>query len=140
MYAAGFRPGFDPLVKAAVYAFNATTRAKLWRTQEDLTHQGNLPAIEDFFAERFVNLSSYTFESNTEIASHTGAPFHIEHHTSNSETYNAWNVRVVPSRGKITRFGCACQINQTLVDIINQVNEMCVDMNDEEWAIFVELF
>ncbi|EGG02568.1 uncharacterized protein MELLADRAFT_66274 [Melampsora larici-populina 98AG31] len=231
MYAAGFRPGFDPLIKAAVYAFNATTNAKLRWMQEDLTCQGNLPAIKDFFAERFVNLSSYTFESNTEIASRTGAPLwagqafyvspnaqvfasniavtfdkfvnaphnnnnisrysfgfwicincktgklyslknaefkgnnvgscfflddynivvdydecdgvvemlwnsHIEHHTSNSETYNARNVTVVPPRGKITRSGCACQINQTLVDRINQVNEMRGDMNDEEWNNF----
>lgn len=231
MYAAGFRPGFDRLVKAASYAFNATTSAKLWRMQEDLTRQGNLPAIEDFFAERFAKLSTYAFESNAEIASRTGAPSwaaqsfyvspnaqvfasniavtfdefvnaphndndltrysfgfftrinrktgqlyslknnkfqgnavgscfflddynvmvdydacdgvvemlwnsHIEHHTSNSETYDAQNVRVVPSRGKVTRFGCACQINQTLVDRINQVNEMRGNMNDEEWSIF----
>ena len=42
--------------------------------QEDLTRQGNLPAIEDFFAERFSGLSSYAFKSNAEIAASTGAP------------------------------------------------------------------
>ncbi|EGG11852.1 uncharacterized protein MELLADRAFT_101590 [Melampsora larici-populina 98AG31] len=109
MYAAGFRPGFDPLVKAAAYAFNATTSGQLWRMQDDLTRQGNLPAIEDFFAERFANLSSYAFESNAEIASRTGAP--------------SWA-------------GQSFYINQTLVDRINQVNDMRGNMNDEEWNVF----
>ncbi|EGG06202.1 uncharacterized protein MELLADRAFT_106886 [Melampsora larici-populina 98AG31] len=68
MYCAGFRPGFDRLVKAATYAFNAATGGKLWKMQEDLTRQGNLPAIEDFFAEQFSGSSSYAFKSNAEIA------------------------------------------------------------------------
>ena len=42
--------------------------------EADLKRQGNLPAIESFFAERFSGLSLYAFESNAAIASRTNAP------------------------------------------------------------------
>lgn len=199
--------------------------------QEDLARQGNLPAIEDFFAERFSGLSSYAFKSNAELASSAGVPswaghsFYvspnaqvfasnivvtcdefvnqkhtdfdatqyafgffarinrktgrlysrqndvnkgdsvgarfilddyrimvdydacdgvvemlwsskIHHHTTSSATYNAKDVKVVPSRGNITRFGCACQVSQRLVDRITQVNDMRGNMTDEKWFKF----
>ncbi|EGF97881.1 uncharacterized protein MELLADRAFT_69697 [Melampsora larici-populina 98AG31] len=67
MYAAGFRPGFEADVKGA-------TAADLYKMEEDLKRQGNLPRIESFFAERFSGLSLSAFESNTSIAARTHAP------------------------------------------------------------------
>ncbi|EGG05857.1 uncharacterized protein MELLADRAFT_87712 [Melampsora larici-populina 98AG31] len=234
MHAAGFRPGYDHIAKAGPYAFNATTSGQLWRMQEDLERQGNLPAIEDFYAERFAGLSSYAFNSNAELASRVGVPswagesFYVspnaqvfasniavtydefynakhtdldeskytfgfftrinrhtgklyslrndpfqgdsngsqffldnynvtvdfdacdgvvemlwasqtDHHTSNSKTFNKNNVRVIPARGSITRFGCACQINKRLVERIQEVNNMRGDLCDDSRKKLVRL-
>ncbi|EGG07762.1 uncharacterized protein MELLADRAFT_85489 [Melampsora larici-populina 98AG31] len=201
---------------------------QLWRMQEDLVRQGNLPAIENFYAKRFAALSSYAFNSNAELASKVGVPSwagesfyvspnvqvfalniavtfdefvnakhtdfdeskyafgfftrinrktgklyslkndtfqgdsvgacfvlddynitvdydacdgvvemlwasQIHHHTAGSKTYNHNSERVIPSRGRITRFGCACQINKRLVERIIEVNDMRGDLSDEDW-------
>jgi hypothetical protein len=56
------------------------------------------------------------------------------HHTSGSKTYNHNHARVIPTRGKITRFGCACQISKRLVERIKEVNDMRGDLGEDDWV------
>ncbi|EGG01036.1 uncharacterized protein MELLADRAFT_92771 [Melampsora larici-populina 98AG31] len=74
MYAAGFRPGYDHEVKGGQYTWNEETASDLQKMEEDLKRQGNLPAIESFFAERFSSLSLFAFESNATLAAQSNAP------------------------------------------------------------------
>ncbi|EGG08672.1 uncharacterized protein MELLADRAFT_61756 [Melampsora larici-populina 98AG31] len=155
MFAAGFRPGYDTEVKGGHYTWNATTANDLWKMEADLKRQGNLPAIESFFAERFSGLSLYAFESNAALASRTNAPswasesFYVDldssdgvvemlwnsqvhHHTSRSKTYNALKEQVQPESAEITRFGCSCQISQALVNRLEKVKIQQEAMSESE--------
>ncbi|EGG11473.1 uncharacterized protein MELLADRAFT_91027 [Melampsora larici-populina 98AG31] len=74
MYAAGFRPGYDHIVKGGHYTWNAEVANDLRKMEADLKRQGNLPVIESFFAERFSSLSLFAFDSNATLAAQTNAP------------------------------------------------------------------
>ena len=56
------------------YTWNADTASDLHKMEADLKRQGNLPAIESFFAERFSSLSLFAFESNATLAAQSNAP------------------------------------------------------------------
>lgn len=60
----------------------------------------------------------------------------ILHCTTPSRTFNPKGQRISPNKGTITRFGCACQISQALVDRIEKVNTLRGDMDDAKWERF----
>ncbi|EGG03965.1 uncharacterized protein MELLADRAFT_108897 [Melampsora larici-populina 98AG31] len=124
------------------YTWNATTANDLWKMEADLKRQGNLPAIESFFAERFSGLSLYAFESNASIATvdldaSDGIVemlwnSQVHHPTTASKTYNADGERVEPESAEITRFGCSCQIAQSLVHRLEKVKIDQQGMSERE--------
>ncbi|EGG00995.1 uncharacterized protein MELLADRAFT_92839 [Melampsora larici-populina 98AG31] len=229
MYAAGFRPGYDPEVKGGHYTWNQATSADLRKMEADLKRQGNLPEIESFMAERFSGLSLHAFESNASIAARTNAPSwasesfyvspnakvfgsnivvtcdqfvnkkhkdkdcskyvfglfglvdrasgrlyqrgktaprgtimggrfvlndynvdvnleasdgviemiwnsQVHHQTTASKTFNADAMQVAPEDAEITRFGCACQISQALVNRLDNVKALRSEMSEEDWV------
>lgn len=56
------------------YAINSTVGNDFAKMYADATRQGNLPRIENFFGERFANLSLYAHQSNAQLAAEKGAP------------------------------------------------------------------
>lgn len=70
----GFAVPHPNLPFAGQYTWNEATAADYRKMEADLKRQGNLPAIESFFAERFSGLSLAAFQSNATLAARTNAP------------------------------------------------------------------